>query len=159
MAKVKTIPEGYHTLTPYMTVRGADQAIEFYKKAFGAEERYRLAGRDGKVIHAELRIGDSIFMLGEESPQMGNTSPQTLNGTASGVMIYCKDTDEAVQRAVQAGAKVTLPAQDMFWGDRYAKVLDPYGHDWSLGTHIEDVSPEEMKKRWEVFSATAKAGC
>jgi PhnB protein len=151
--QVKPIPDGYHTLTPYMTVRGADQAIEFYKRAFGAEERSRLGGPDGKIVHAELRIGDSVFMMGEESPEMGNQSPQALNGSTGGMMIYCKNTDETVARAVAAGATVLMPPEDMFWGDRYAKLRDPYGHDWSIGTHIEDVGPEEMKKRMQAFMA------
>jgi PhnB protein len=157
MAKqVKSVPDGYHTITPYMTVRNADQAMEFYKKAFGAEERYRLPGPDGKIAHAELRIGDSVFMLGEESPEMGNISPQTLNGTTGGMMIYCKNTDEAFDRAVKAGATVVTPPENMFWGDRYAKLRDPYGHDWSIGTHFEEVSPEEMGKRMAAFSAKNK---
>jgi PhnB protein len=154
MAKqVKPIPDGYHTITPYMTVRGAAQAIEFYKKAFGAEERYRLKGPDDTIAHAELQVGDSVFMLGEEAKEMGNRSPQTLQGTTGGMMLYCKDTDEMVRRAVQAGATVVAPPQDMFWGDRYAKLRDPFGHDWSVGTHIEDVAPEEMARRMKAFSS------
>ncbi len=144
--KVKAIPDGYHALTPYFTVRAADKAIEFYKQAFGAEEKVRMAGPDGKIMHAELQIGDSVLMLGEESPDMGNRSPQALGGTTGGVMLYCENVDKMLERAIAAGATVKMPAMDMFWGDRYAKIADPFGHDWSIGTHLQDLTPAEIQK-------------
>jgi len=149
MGKVKAIPEGYHVVTPYLTLRNAAQAIEFYKSAFGAEQTVRMDGPDGKVMHAEIRIGDSVVMLGEESPQMGNNSPQTLGGTTAGLMIYSENVDQAFERAVKAGAKAVTPPTDMFWGDRYGTLTDPFGHKWSLGQHIRDVPPEEMAKAQE----------
>jgi PhnB protein len=146
MGKVKAIPEGYHVVTPYITVHHAGHAIEFYKKAFGAEEKFRMAAPDGKVMHAEIRIGDSTIMLADENPQMGRPSPQTLGGSTAGLMLYTENVDQAFERAVKAGAKAMMPPADMFWGDRYGTVLDPFGHNWSLATHIRDVSPEEMAK-------------
>jgi PhnB protein len=146
MGQVKAIPQGYHVVTPYLTVRNAAQAIEFYKKAFGAQETVRMDSPDGKVMHAEIRIGDSVVMLGDENPQMGSNSPQTLGGTTAGLMIYCENVDQAFERAVSAGAKAIAPPSDMFWGDRYGQLSDPFGHKWSLGQHIKDVSPEEMAK-------------
>jgi PhnB protein len=146
--KVKAIPDGYRTLTPYLVVKGADKAIEFYKKAFGAEEICRMPGPDGKsVMHAELRIGDSMLMLSDEFPQGGSVSPATLKGTTSAIHVYVNDVDSIFNRAVSAGAKAAMPLQDMFWGDRFGKLTDPFGHSWSLATHKEDVSPEEMQKR------------
>jgi PhnB protein len=144
--KVKAIPDGYHSLVPFLTLRNAGAAIEFYKKAFGAEEAYRLPGPGGKVMHAELRIGDSVFMMGEEDPSMDASSPQALGGSTGGLMIYCENVDALFERAVKAGAKAQQPPTDMFWGDRYARLTDPFGHRWSMGTHIRDVSPEEMEK-------------
>ncbi len=149
--KVHWIPEGYHTVTPYFSVRNAAKAIEFYKKAFGAEEVVRMPGPDGKVMHAELKIGNSMLMLGEECPEMESPSPQTLNGTTAGLMLYVKDVDVAFKKAVDAGAKVKTPLTNMFWGDRYGKLTDPFGHSWSMATHIEDVSPEEMEARMEKY--------
>jgi PhnB protein len=145
--KVKPIPEGYHTITPYLIVKDGPRAIEFYKKAFGAQELFRMAGPDGKIAHAELQIGNSRFMLGTESPQTGSQSPETLKGTPVGLFLYLEDVDAAFKRAVDAGAKATQPPQDMFWGDRYGKVADPFGHEWQLATHKEDVAPAEMDKR------------
>jgi PhnB protein len=156
---VKPIPDGYHTLTPGLTIRGAARAIEFYKKAFGAEELCRMPGPDGQsVMHAEIKIGDSIVMLGDECPGMSQKSPEALGGTAGALHIYVQDVDAAFQRAVAAGATVEMPVTDMFWGDRFGKVRDPFGHGWSLGTHKEDVPPEEMMKRFEAWSATQAAG-
>jgi len=146
MGKVKAIPEGYHVVTPYITVRNAAQAIEFYKKAFGAEEKLRMPGPDGKIMHAEIRIGDSVIMLGDENPQMGSHSPQTLGGATGGLMIYCEDVDQAFERATKAGAQSVMPPADMFWGDRYGTVADPFGHKWSLGQHIKDMTPADMVK-------------
>ncbi len=143
---VQAIPKGYHTLTPYMTVRDAARAIEFYKQAFGAEEKGVMKGPDGKVMHAELRIGDSILMLADEQPQFGSLSPQSIGGSGMGLHIYIDDVDSAFDRAVKAGAKVEMPVADMFWGDRYGKLTDPFGHKWSIGTHKADLSPEEMEQ-------------
>jgi PhnB protein len=159
--KVKAIPYGYHVVTPYLTVRDAAQAIEFYKKAFGAEERVRMPGPDGKIMHAELRLGDSVIMLGEENLAMSSPSPASLGGTASGIMIYCEDVDQAFDRALRSGAKAIMPPADMFWGDRYGQLVDPFGHKWSIGTHVKDMSPDEMKKAqdaWMKEQAHAKKG-
>ncbi len=143
---VKPIPEGYHTITPYLTVRDAARAIEFYKQAFGAQEKGIMKGPEGKVMHAELRIGDSLIMLADEFPEFGSVSPQAIGGSASGLHIYVEDVDSAFDRAVKAGAKVEMPVADMFWGDRYGKLQDPFGHKWSIGTHTADLSMEEMKR-------------
>src|SRR5438477_6691031 len=145
---VKPIPEGFHTLTPYLAVKGASQAIDFYKKAFGAKERFRLPGPDGKTVgHAEMIIGDSIIMLADEMPQYGNSSPQTLKGTPVNLALYVEDADTAYKRALDAGATVLRPIADQFYGDRAGCVQDPFGHKWTLMTHKEDVPPEEMKRR------------
>ena len=143
---VKPIPEGYHTLTPFMTVRHADRAIEFYKQAFGAVERGVMKGPDGKVMHAELKIGDSIIMLADEFPEFGVVGPESAGGGSSmGLHIYIEDVDAAFDRAVKAGAKVEMPVMEQFWGDRYGKLKDPFGHKWSIATHTRDLSREEMK--------------
>src|SRR5437867_5578197 len=148
MAKaVKPIPDGFHTVTPALTVRGAAQAIEFYKKAFGAEEVERITGPDGRVAHAEIRIGDSILMLGDEAPQWGSLSPQSLNGTPTSFYLYVKDVDAAFKRAVDAGAQVKMPVDNMFWGDRHGSVADPFGHVWSIATRKEDLTSAEIEKR------------
>ena len=143
---VQAIPKDYHTITPYMTVRDAARAIEFYKQAFGAKERGVMKGPDGKVMHAELVIGDSIIMLADEFPEFGSLSPQSSGGSGTGLHIYIEDVDSAFDRAVKAGATVEMPVADMFWGDRYGKLRDPFGHKWSIGTHKADLSMEEMKK-------------
>ena len=143
---VQAIPKGYHTITPYMTVRDAARAIEFYKQAFGAKEKGLMKGPDGKVMHAELVIGDSIIMLADEFPEFGSLSPQSTGGSGTGLHIYIEDVDSAFDRAVKAGATVEMPVDDMFWGDRYGKLRDPFGHKWSIGTHKADLSMEEMKK-------------
>ena len=143
---VQAVPTGYHTLTPYMTVRDAARAIEFYKQAFGAVERGAMKGPDGKVMHAELIIGDSIVMLADEQPQFGALSPQSTGGAGMGLHIYVEDVDSAFDRAVQAGAKVEMPVGDMFWGNRYGKLADPFGHKWSIATHKADLSAEEMER-------------
>lgn len=146
--KVKAIPDGFHTVTPYLTVRGAARAIEFYKGAFGAEEVMRMPGPDGaSVMHAEIKIGDSLVLLSDECPQGGTRSPQSLGGTTGSLLIYVDDVDKAFNRAVAAGATAEMPPMNMFWGDRFSKVNDPFGHSWSLATHVEDVPPEEMGKR------------
>jgi len=146
MANVKPIPDGYHTITPYLTIKGASEAMAFYKKAFGAEETTRMSGPDGKsVMHAEMKIGDSLFMLGEEWPGMSK-GPISLGGSPVGLFLYVQDVDAAYQRAVSAGATSEQPPTDMFWGDRYAKLKDPFGHQWSIGTHKKDLTPAEIEK-------------
>jgi PhnB protein len=147
MAKVKAVPDGYHTVTPYLVIRDAAKAIEFYKKAFDAKETFRMPGPGGKIMHAELEIGDSKVMLGEEMPEHGAKSPQALGGSPVNVFLYVEDADKVFQQAVAAGARVTMPLADQFWGDRYGKLADPFGHQWSVATHKEDVAPEEMAKR------------
>jgi PhnB protein len=142
---VKAIPEGYHTITPYMTVRDAARAIEFYKQAFGAVEKGTMKGPDGKVMHSELRIGDSIIMLADEFPDYGSFAPKD-GASASGLHIYTEDVDSAFERAVKAGAVVEMPVSDMFWGDRYGKLVDPFGHKWSIATHKRDMTTEEMEE-------------
>jgi PhnB protein len=149
MAKsVKPIPDGYHTLTVYLMVRGAADAIEFYKRAFGAVECMRMPGPDGKTIgHAELKIGDSMLMLADEQAGAFGKSPESLGGTPFCFVMYVENADAAFERAVKAGAKVLRPLENKFYGDRTGMVVDPYGHQWALMTHIEDVPPEEMEKR------------
>lgn len=143
---VQSTPTGYHSVTPSIIVRDAPQAIEFYKRALGAEEVSRMVGPDGKIMHAEIRIGDSIVMLGEESAAWGMLSPLSLKGVPSSLHIYVADADAAFDRAVKAGATVRYPLEDAFWGDRYGKVTDPYGHEWGIATHVKDLSPEEMER-------------
>jgi len=147
----KAVPEGYHTITPYMTVRDAARAIEFYKKAFGATEKGVMKGPGGKVMHAELVIGDSILMLADEFPEFNSLSPQSTGGSGMGLHIYTEDVDSYFDRAVKAGATVEMPVTDMFWGDRYGKLLDPFGHRWSVGTHKRDMTMEEMEEAQREF--------
>jgi PhnB protein len=147
----KPVPDGYHTITPYFAVRGAAEAIAFYKKAFGAEERSIMKGPDGKIMHAELNIGNSILMMGEECPESGNNSPASLGGTTVGLMLYVNDVDASFARATAAGCKAQMPPTDMFWGDRYCKMTDPFGHSWSIATHKTDFTPEEMGRGMEEF--------
>ena len=155
---VKPIPEGYHTLTPSLTVRNAERAIEFYKQAFGAEVRGGVAkGPDGKVMHAELKIGDSVIMLSDEYPEFGSKSPQSIGDSGMGLHIYLDNVDAAFDRAVKAGASVEMPVMDQFWGDRYGKLKDPFGHKWSMATHVRDMSQDEMKKGMdEAFAKAAE---
>ncbi len=143
----KPIPQGYHTVTPSIVVEGAARALDFYKQALGAEELYRMPTPDGKIMHAEVRIGDSIIMLSDPFPQSDLKPPQALGATTTNLHIYCADADQAFKRAVGAGATVRMEPQTMFWGDRYATVVDPFGHSWSFATHVEDVSPQEMQER------------
>ncbi len=146
--KVKPIPEGYHTLTPHFVVRGAERALDFYKRAFGAEETVRLPGPPGKLMHAEIRIGDSRLMLGDEFPDMpGERSPETLGGTTGSLTIYTTDVDQLFKRALNAGAIEIMAPKNMFWGDRYATVRDPFGHSWGIATRVEEVSPKEVIER------------
>jgi len=144
---VKPIPDGYHAATPYLCVKGAASAIEFYKKAFGATELMRLAAPDGKVGHAEIKIGDAPIMLADEHPEMNFQSPQTLGGSPVTLHLYVEDVDAFVLQAVAAGARLVRPVEDQFYGDRSGHLVDPFGHVWSIGTHKEDVSPEEMETR------------
>jgi PhnB protein len=146
-AKVKSIPDEYRGATPYLCVKGAATAIDFYKNAFGAREVMRIAMDEGKIGHAELRVGDAPFMLADEFPEMNFRSPQSIGGTPVNVLIYVDDVDALVKRAESAGAKVLRQPEDQFYGDRMATLEDPYGHSWSFATHIEDVSPDEMRKR------------
>lgn len=147
MANVNPIPQGYHTVTPYLFIKGAAGAIDYYKKVFGATERMRMPGPNGQVMHAELQIGDSIVMLGDEQPQMGVKSPHTIGGSGTSLHVYVQDVDSVAQKAVAAGAQLVRPVQNQFYGDRSGTLVDPFGHIWSIATHVEDVSPEEMKKR------------
>jgi uncharacterized glyoxalase superfamily protein PhnB len=148
--KVKPVPERYHTVTPHLIVKGASEAIDFYKNAFGAEELGRAPGPDGKsIMHAEIKIGDSIIFLNDEFPDMEAKSPLSLNGSPVTIHLYVEDVDMLWKKAVEAGAKEKMPLQDQFWGDRFGVLEDPYGHQWSLATHIEDVSMEEVNKRAE----------
>ena len=156
--KVKYIPEGFRAVTPYLTVDDADKAIDFYKRAFGARERMRMPAPDGKVAHAEVQIADSIVMLGPECPEHGNVSPHTLEGSPVGLTLYVENVDDVFDRAIDAGASVKEPVADKFWGDRSGSLTDPFGHKWMLLTHIEDVSPAEMKKRMAEAYSTASAG-
>jgi len=147
MSAVKPVPQGFHTATPHLVIRGAADALTFYTKALGAEERFRMPGPDGKIVHAEIQIGDSILMIGEEAPQMGAVSPKQLGGSPVTIMLYVNDVDTWFNRATKAGCEAKMPPADMFWGDRYCKVTDPFGHNWAIATHKEDVSPEEMERR------------
>ena len=146
MPQVKSIPEGMHTVTPHLVCAGAADAIEFYKKAFGAVEMGRLPGPQGKLMHAMIRIGDSSIMLVDEFPDWKSFGPKALKGSPVTIHLYVDDVDAVVERAVGAGAKVTMPIADMFWGDRYGTLEDPFGHKWSVATHKRDVSPEEMQQ-------------
>jgi PhnB protein len=146
-SRVKPIPEGYHTATPYLIVKDAARAIEFYKKAFGAMELMRMANPSGKIGHAEIKIGDSPIMLADEVPEMGHRSPESLGGSPVSILLYVQDVDTVFNQAVAAGAKVQRPVADQFYGDRTGGVTDPFGHVWYVATHMEDVSPEEMRKR------------
>jgi PhnB protein len=144
---VKPIPEGYHSATPYLIVKDAARAIEFYKRAFGATELLRMAAPGGKIGHAEIKIGDSPIMLADEVPDMGALSPESLGGTPVSILLYVEDVDAVFNQAIAAGAKVQRPVKDQFYGDRTGGVTDPFGHIWYVATHKEDVSPEEMRKR------------
>jgi PhnB protein len=144
---VRAIPQGYHSVTPYLMVKGGAEALEFYKKAFGAKERFRIPGPGGKLMHAEFEIGDSIIMLADEFPEMGAVSPTTLKGTPVGIHLYVEKVDEVFAQAVAAGATVERPLQNQFYGDRSGGVIDPFGHKWYIATHVEDVSDEELARR------------
>lgn len=153
--KISHIPQGYQSVTPYLIVDGAARAIEFYTRAFGARELMRLAGPNGKVMHAEVQIGDSRVMLADEFPEMGARGPKSVGGSPVYVLIFVEDVDGVVAAAVTAGAQVIRPVQDQFYGDRSGTIADPFGHQWTISTHKEDVSPDEMQKR---FAAMMKSG-
>lgn len=152
MAEVKPIPDGFPRVTPYLVCDGAAQAIEFYTSIFGGTERMRMPGPDGRIGHAEIQIGDSVVMLADEFPDMGAVGPKTVGGTPVSLMIYVEDVDDAVARAVQAGAKELRPVKNQFYGDRSGEIEDPFGHRWSVATHVEDVSPEDMERRMKEYS-------
>jgi uncharacterized glyoxalase superfamily protein PhnB len=156
---VKAVPDGFHTVTPHLILKNGSAAIEFYKKAFGAKELFQMPGPDGRLMHAEIVIGDSIVMLADEFPEMGARGPQTLGGSTVTISLYVEDMDAVFNQALAAGAQVRMPPMDMFWGDRYGQVTDPFGHVWSLCTHKEDVSPEELAKRAQAAFAGAPEGC
>ena len=157
MSKAKAIPDGFRTVTPHMCIKDAAKAIEFYKHAFGAEELCRMPGPDGQsVMHAELKIGDSMIMICGEFPQMDYClSPTSLKGTSVTISLYVEDVDKLYKQAVDAGATATMPPMDAFWGDRYGKVRDPFGHEWGIATHLEDLTPEEIGERATAFFTNA----
>ena len=147
------IPDGYNTVSPYLAVDDAQKAIEYYTKAFGAKETVRMDGPDGKIGHAELQIGDSHVMLSDPFPQASTTPPKELGGTSASIFMYVEDVDAVVQKAVDAGATVTMEVEDQFWGDRFGSITDPFGHNWSIATHVEDLTPEEMEERGKAAMA------
>lgn len=150
---VRPIPEGMRSVTPHLICGGAAEAIEFYKQAFDAVELSRLLSPEGNVMHASIRIGDSVIMLNDEMPQWGTFGPKSLKGSPVTIHLYVEDADAVFAQAVKAGATSTMPLENMFWGDRYGKVEDPFGHQWSIGTHVRDVTPDEMQKAMEQMSA------
>ncbi len=155
---MKPIPEGYQSVVPNLTVKDGAKAIDFYKRAFGAEERFRMAAPDGsKIMHAELKIGDAIVMLADEFPEYGKRSPASLGGAGLSLFCYVPDADKAIERAVRAGATVTMPAADMFWGDRFGTVRDPFGHEWAFATHLRDVPMQEMEAGMRQMMAKQEA--
>ncbi len=155
----QAVPEGFNTVSVYMIVKDAKEAIDFYQKAFGAEAGVHMPGPDGQgTMHAEFRIGNSTVMVTDENPQWGMKSPSTLGGTATGLHLYVDDADKAFQRAIDAGCTVKAPLMDAFWGDRFGKVTDPFGHEWGIATHVEDVEPEDMAKRAAAFFAEMAGG-
>ncbi len=159
MAKSKPLPEGYHSVKAYLSKKDAVKAVEFYKKAFGSKEVGRISMPGGKIGHSELQIGDSRIMIAEEMPEWGNKSPQTLGGTPVSICLYVDNVDEVFKRAVEAGAKVdnNMEVKDQFYGDRSGSLIDPFGHKWTIATHIEDVSWEEMQKRSDAMFSEQKA--
>ena len=154
----KPIPDGYRTATPYLIIKGAADAIEFYKRAFGATELLRMADPQGRVGHAEIKIGDSVIMLADEHPAMGYRGPRSLGGSSVSILLYLEDVDGVFERAVKAGAKAQRPVADQFYGDRSGTLEDPFGHVWTVATHVEDVSPEEMQRRAEAAMKSAATG-
>jgi PhnB protein len=154
-SKVKPIPDGHHTVAPYLAIKNAVSALEFYKKAFGATETYKLIVPDGRLGHAEIRLGDSLIMLSDEFPEFGGKAPEALGGSPVSIHLYVEDVDAFVKRAVAAGARERKPVADQFYGDRSGQLEDPYGHLWWVATHKEDVAPEEMQKRVQALFARA----
>lgn len=154
---VKAIPEGYHSITPYLYMSNAREAIEFYKRAFGAVELFRMDGENGKIGHAELKFGDSPIMLADEHPEMGARSPQTIGGSPMSLLFYVEQVDEVVERAVKEGATLVRAVENQFYGDRMGGVTDPFGHTWFVATHVEDVPPEELQKRAEAAMRSEQA--
>jgi PhnB protein len=152
---VQPVPKGYHSVTPYLIVNGAARAIEFYKLAFGATELMRMPSPDGRVAHAELKIGDSVIILADEPSNGAFKSAQSLGGTPVSLMVYIPEVDQVFERAISAGAKETRPVQDQFYGDRSGNLIDPFGHSWTVSTHVEDVTPEEMQRRMAALPKTA----
>ena len=155
--KVKAIPEGYPRVTPYLVVDGAAAAIDFYTRVFGAKERMRMPAPGNKVGHAEIEIGNSMVMLADANPQMGHKTPKALGGTPVSLLIYVENADDTVRRAAAAGGKVVRPVENQFYGDRMGGIEDPFGHLWYVATHVEDVSPEEMKRRMEAMATAGAA--
>jgi PhnB protein len=153
----KAVPDGYRTATPYLIVKGASEAIEFYKRAFGATEMLRMADPQGRIGHAEIKIGDSMIMLADEHPSMGYRGPHSLGGSSVSILLYLEDVDGVFERAVKAGAKTQRPVANQFYGDRSGTLEDPFGHVWTVATHVEDVTPEEMKLRAEAAMKSASA--
>ena len=153
MAKVKPIPDGYPQVTAYLVIDGAGDAIEFYKKIFGAQERFRMPGPDGRIGHAEIQIGDSVIMMADAFPEMGHVDPKKLGGTPVTMTIYVEDVDKTFKNAISNGAKEREPVEDKFYGDRAGQFEDPWGHRWNVMSHVEDVAPEEMEKRAAAFAA------
>ena len=152
--KAKPVPDGFHTLTPHLTVRDAEKAIDFYQKAFGAEVRGKNHAPDGKkIIHASLKIGDSMLMLNDEFPEWGTVAPSATGGTGIAIHVYVDNVDTIFDRAVSAGGTVKMPLMDAFWGDRYGQIVDPFGHKWSLATHVRDMTQEEMRQEQEAAFA------
>lgn len=154
-SKAKPVPEGYHAVTPYLIVDGAAKALDFYKQVFGAKERMRMPSPGGKVGHAEINIGDSVIMLADEHPEMGARGPKTFGDSPTSIVLYVENVDATVKAAVGAGAKILRPIEDKFYGDRSGTIEDPFGHNWHVSTHVEDVSPEELQRR---AAAMAKSG-
>jgi PhnB protein len=154
----KPIPEGYQSVIPYLAVDDAAQAIEFYKRAFGASERSRMDGPGGTIAHCELQIGDAVVMLADDLPQFTTTAPKELGGSSIGLFMYVEDVDDAIQTAADAGASITMPAADQFWGDRFGQVQDPFGHFWQIATRTEDLTPEEVGRRGQEFMASLGQG-
>jgi PhnB protein len=154
----KPIPTGFHSVNPAIVVRRAAEAIDFYKRAFGAEEVSRMTGPDGSILHAEIRIGDSVVMLGEENPQWGTLSPESTKGNPGSLHLYVGDADAVFEQAVKAGAKVRMPLEDAFWGDRYGKITDPFGHEWGIATRVKDLTPEQIKQAADTWMAKAAQG-
>ena len=155
-SQAKSIPQDFHSVTPYLTLSNAARALDFYKRAFGAQELMRMDGPDGKIGHAEIKIGDSKIMLADEMPGGGSQSPQSLGGTTGGIFLYVDNVDTVFSQAVSAGAKAEAQPTDMFWGDRFARVTDRWGNDWGLAAHTQDMTPDEMKKAEQAAIAAMK---